>query len=647
MRKETSMLLEYEKVKERLAEFAISEQAQKRIRGLEPSMNKAVVETWLRETTEARMIADLTSSLPIHGLTGIEEMLDKPDKGLTLTPDEFEGISGFLKEGKRLKRFLADRNNMAPMVGSYGLSINELDELAEEIDRCIHGGRVSDRASAELSKIRKKIVILEDRIKNKLDGILRSPVNRSRLQESLVSTRQGRYVIPVKSEYRKHVRGQVLDTSASGATVFIEPGEISGAQDEVNLLKIGEEKEVYKILSDLSGMVETRRQELSVNVEAVAQIDFAFAKGKYSKAVDGRSVGVNTDNVVSIRGGRHPLLGGEAVPLDFNIGGHYRALVITGPNTGGKTVTLKTVGLMTLMVQSGLHVPVAEGSEFAVFNQVLADIGDGQSIEHSLSTFSSHVRNIINILGRADSRTMVILDELGAGTDPQEGTGLAIAVLERLYETGATLLSTTHYSEIKAFASRRAGFAVGCMEFDIETLRPLYRLQIGRAGESNALLIALRLGMNAKIIERAHEISYGERKEYMPMEPADIKAATDNTEEEKQAREIELGQKIEKARRQTEQKLKRDFKVGDCVFISSMDRTGIVYEEANSKGEVGVMVMKRKLKVNHKRLSLYIEAAELYPENYDLDIVFESKEDRKKRKIMSKRHVKDLTVVSE
>jgi len=639
------ILLEYDKVKERLAEFAVSDLGKKRIRELEPSINKAVIETWLAETTEARAIVDRSSSVPLHSLNGIEDIMGKLGKGMTLTPEELTRIRGLLGEGKRLKRFMKDKGYIAPMVSSYVLSFSDLDNLAEEIDRCIQGGRVDDKASPELGKIRKKIAVLEERIKNKLDSILKSPVYRSWLQDNLVSIRQGRYVIPVKSECRRHIRGQALDSSASGATVFIEPEEVCKAQDQLNLLRLQEEKEVHKILAALTGIVEACQHELSVNVETMVQIDYAFAKAKFSKAIGGTTVSINTENITHIKGGKHPLLSKAAVPLHFTIGSGYRALIITGPNTGGKTVALKTVGLLTLMVQSGLHVPVEDGSEFSVFWDILADIGDGQSIEQSLSTFSSHIRNIANIIQRAGIHTLVILDELGAGTDPQEGTGLAIAILEKIYETGATLLATTHLSEIKAFAAGQPGFAVGCMEFDIGTLQPLYSLRIGQAGDSNALLIALRLGMDSKLIERAHEITYHEYKEYRAVQTvATPRPEVSDEEKTETSCRIEFAQKYEKARRQTEQQAKQDFKVGDCVFISSMGRTGIVYEKANGKGEVGVMVMKRKFKVNQRRLSLYIDANKLYPENYDIDIVLESKENRKKRKIMSKRHVEGLTI---
>lgn len=645
MHKDSMVLLEFDKVRGMLTGFAVSDPGKRMIAKLEPSINRAVIESRQAETSEARAIVDQYSSIPLHSLTGIEAILEKPDKGLTLTPEELSQICGFLEEVKRLKRFMRDKGHLAPNISSYALSLAELDELAEEIRRSIRGGQVDDKASPDLEKIRKKAAVFADRIKNKVEDLLRSPACRPYLQESLVSIRQGRYVVPVKSECRRNVRGQILDTSASGATVYIEPLEVTRFQDELNLLRMQEEKEVYRVLSALTALVCQSRQQLSVNIEAMAQLDFTFAKGKFSRALGGAGVRVNTGNTIDIKEGRHPLLGSIAVPINITLGGQSRALVITGPNTGGKTVALKTVGLLTLMVQSGLHAPVEAGSQFAIFEDILVDIGDGQSIEQSLSTFSSHIRNIINILQRAGGRTLVILDELGAGTDPQEGTGLAVAVLERLFETGATLLATTHYSEIKTFAAKRPGFTLGCMEFDIETLQPLYRLHIGQAGESNALLIALRLGMDKGLIERAHEVTYHERKEYVTFQPPVPVREEPGEERPDQCRQPELGRKIEKARLQKNQQSQCPFKLGDSVFISSLGRTGIVYEEVNSRGEVGVMVMKQKLKVNQKRLSLYVEAEQLYPENYDLDIVLESKENRKKRKKMSKRHVPGLEII--
>lgn len=643
MNKETIKILEYNKILETLKGYALSEMTKERIEALEPMVDINVIEKQLRETTEARAIIDRSSSVPIHSLSGIKKIKEKLGKGSNLLPEELEAISALLREGKRLKIFMEDKAFEAPMVSTYAQSIYELTDLTEEIDRCIFRGRVEDKASGELCKLRKKIAVLEDRIKTKLDSVLRNPKYRDYLQDNLVSMRNGRYVIPVKSQYKHNLQGNVQDMSTSGSTVFIEPEQVKKAQDELNIVRIEEEKEVYKILSSLTVMVESCERELSINIETMANYDFIFAKAKFSKAIDGRTVELNTNKYICINNGRHPLLGRSAVPLDFNIGNDYRSLVITGPNTGGKTVVLKTVGLLTMMVQSGLHVSVGEGSKFAIFADVLADIGDGQSIEQSLSTFSSHIKNIISIINCSDPYTLVIIDEVGSGTDPAEGMGIATAVLEEIYRRGATLLATTHYSEIKEFAEDSEGFKNGCMEFDINTLKPLYRLKIGEPGESNALYIALRLGMDKSLIEKAHQITYKEFKKYDEYKPlAEAAEAKPDLQHEEMIKKLESVSKYETLAK--EQKKKGSFNIGDCVYISTMDRTGIVCELQNGKGEVGVMVMKKKFKINHKRLSLYIEGGELYPEDYDFDIVFESVENRKKNKIMNKRHVEGMEI---
>jgi MutS2 family protein len=642
----TINILEYNKIKDAVKGYAMSEIAKEMIEKLEPYVDINLIQRHLQETTEARAIADRSASVPLHSLTGIKNIKDKLGKGGNLSPEELETIAGLLREGKKLKRFMETKSDTAPTVSSYALSIYELEDIVEEIERCIFRGRVDDKASSELAKLRKKIAILEDRIKSKLENVLKNTKYRDYLQDSLVSMRNGRYVIPVKSQYKNNIDGNIHDMSTSGSTVFLEPAEVKKAQDELNILRIEEEREIYRILSTLTAMIEACERELSINIETMSYYDFLFAKAKYSKSIEGRAAELNNKNYICINNGRHPLLGKNAVPLNFTIGDDYRSLVITGPNTGGKTVVLKTVGLLTMMLQSGLHVPVEEGSEFAVFADILVDIGDGQSIEQSLSTFSSHIKNIISIINCSDAHTLVIMDEVGAGTDPGEGMGIATAVLEEIYKRGATMLATTHYSEIKGFADNTPGFKNGCMEFNINTLKPLYKLKIGKAGESNALFIALRLGMDKRLIERAHEITYKEVKEYTEYKPEAVDYSKSEDKAIIQHQEtLEKLKNVNKIKNISEkQKAKPKFNIGDCVYVSTMNRTGIVCELENNKGEVGVMVMKTKFKVNHKRLSLYIEGEELYPEDYDFDIVFESKDDRKKNKLMGKRHVDGLQI---
>lgn len=640
-------LLEYDKIKEILKSYATSDLGKEMVERLEPYVDINIIKKYMIETTEARAIIDITSSIPIHSLNGIKNVKQKLDKGSILSPEDLDTIGGLLKDAKKLKVFMNNKESAAPTISQYAKSIYELEDLRAEIERCILYGEVDDKASPHLAKTRKKIIILEDKIKSKLDSVLKNEKYKGYIQDAIVSQRNGRYVIPIKSEYKKNIDGDVHDRSSSGSTIFVEPAEVKKAQNELNICKIEEEKEVYIILSTLTNMVESYGRELTINIEAMAYYDFIFAKGKYSKAIDGRGVALNTRNYINIKQGKHPLIGSGAVPLDFAAGEAYRAVVITGPNTGGKTVALKTVGLLTMMAQSGLHVSVGAGSEFAVFIDILADIGDGQSIEQSLSTFSSHIKNIINILSCADKKTLVIIDEIGSGTDPGEGMGLAVSILEEVYNKGSVILATTHYSEIKDFAKNHEGFINGSMEFDINTLKPLYKLNVGIAGESNAFLIALRLGMDNKIIERAHEITYKNKKDYSEFKWE----AKEGVIQPREAIEIhqkqikKLAKAEEKSAMEEKLKLVPKFKLGDCVYVSFMDRTGIICEAENSKGEYGVMVMRKKLKINNKRLSLYISNEELYPESYDFDIVFENKENRKNKNALNKRHMEGIEVI--
>lgn len=650
MNQYTINTLEYNKIIEEIKPYAMTDGARQMLESLQPSHNIDIITSWMAETTEAAAMLAVNASVPLIAMEGIEAVLIKAEKEMVLTPEELNSCLNLMEGVKRIRKYMAGLQTIGPRVAAYALSMYELKDLEEEIRRCIVNNRVDDRASSELARIRRRILIVNDRIKQKLNEILRSPSYKGMLQDAVVSSRGGRFVVPVRRQDSKQFPGQVIDISSTGSTVFMEPNAINQLQSELNLLEIEENNEVYRILAGLSRQVGERRREMSINIEALINYDFIFTKAKYSRSMDMKPVALNRSNHIVIRQGRHPLLGQNAIPLDFRIGQDYRALVITGPNTGGKTVTLKTVGLLTLMVQSGLHVPVAEGSEFAVFSDILADIGDGQSIEQSLSTFSSHVKNIQMIIKTCSPSTLVIMDELGAGTDPAEGRGFAIAVLEEVFARGATIAATTHFGEIKEYALNTPGFENGCMAFDINTLRPLYKLQIGNWGDSNAFLIALRLGIDRSIIERAHEVTYGEKISYDGKYNNYVNSIVnkkDIQEGIKEQRRLEEYHQEKEKRERRQIYVKPDLKRGDRVFISTMDRTGIVCEEENGRGELVVMVMGKKYVINHKRLTLHLDREELYPENYDMDILFETKENRKKRKIMSKHHVEGLVIETE
>ena len=656
MNQTTLEILEYQAIIDMLEEFTVSKMGRDLVRALKPETDAAIIRNWLMETNESRALLDKGASVPLSSLSGIGKVMEKLGKVTALQPEDLTIIRNVLIGAGRIISYMKSRTELAPHVASYASSMYTLEDLASEIDRCIRDNRVDDRASPELARIRKRIALVETRIASKLESILRSPAWQDKLQDQVVSIRGGSYVIPVKREHRRSIEGTVVDTSSSGSTVFIEPEAIRLLKNELNLLRIEEEKEVFRLLSWLTGIAEGYRREIMINVQTMAYYDFLFAKAKLSNAMKAVCPEINEDRRIVIVKGRHPLIGDHAVPLDFRIGEDYQALIITGPDTGGKTVVLKTVGLFCLMAQSGLHVPADAGTSLPVFRDILADIGDGQSITQSLSTFSSHIRNIISIIRCAGPGTLVIIDELGTGTDPAEGMGLAIAVMEELKRKDSIILATTHYSEIKDFAGRTPGFENGCMLFDPDTLMPLYTLNIGIPGESNAFLISLRLGMDPEIISRAHEITYKEKKVYnAPSIPPDQGMDGDSGREasalvnadmieygERSARKAE--QRRESRKKAEKQRIESPFKVGDCVYVSSMNRTGIVCEPENARGEVGVLIMKKRFLISRKRLRPYIDGKDLYPDDYDMSIVLDSKENRKKRRIMSKRHVEGLTI---
>ena len=637
MNTHTFKVLEVQEIKERIAEFALTNEGKEKIYNLTPSTHLKQIEAWLDEVSEAVKILEKSSSVPVHGLGGMEQLLSKLNKGTALRPDQLSKLHDFLDCCGKMRRFMKDKEYYAPRVTSYVEVIEELPELAGEIIRCIRNGRVDDYATKELLKIRKQIAIHEERLKEKTMQLIRSNKYKTYLQENVVSQRDGRYVIPIKKEYRNKIKGTVLDTSASGSTLFIEPEEIALYQEQLTWLFADEDVEVQKVLSYLTGLVEEKEQQIVLAIETMVHYDFLFAKAKYSRSINGVKVRVNDEQEIKLIQAKHPLLGDKAVPLSLEMKDGQSALVITGPNTGGKTVSIKTVGLLTLMVQCGLHIPASEESNLSIFQRILVDIGDGQSITENLSTFSSRIVNIIEILKDTNDQTLVLLDELGSGTDPGEGMGLATAILEQLFNKGAMLLATTHYSEIKEFAEEHPGFINGSMEFDIETLSPTYRLNVGRGGESQAFAIALKLGIHSKIIERAHQVTYKEIKNYANKE-------TDIWKQKELEKQVIVNKYKNRKKIIIPEEKIPELIQGDNVKISPTNELGIVYSGPDPQGNYVIQVKGEKISVNHKRVKLYIAAKELYPDDYDFDIIFHSKENRKKGKILSKRHDDEIII---
>ena len=631
--------LEFNKVLTILEEHALSDKVRLRIRKLEPFLSEGEVNRHLNETTEAKLIIEHYGNPPLSVMDDLEKSLSMLGKGIFLMPEQLGKIAQFLTACRRLKAYLKKAESTSTSVASYGNSIYALSEVEDEINQTVRGGQIDDKASPLLADIRKKIANAGDQVRSKLDSLLRN--NKIWYSESFVSERNGHYTLPVKREYKNQVSGTVIDVSQSGSTYFIEPSSASKLREEIGILLIEEENEIRRILYTLTALVEEHLPFININTEAMESLDFIFAKAKLSISMKAIPLPVSTDRKIVIKSGRHPLLKAETVvPLDFQIGGGTKGVVITGPNTGGKTVALKTIGLLSLMAQSGLHVP-AEAGCFTMNNYVLCDIGDGQSIAENLSTFSSHMTNIIEIIKLADDQSLVLLDELGSGTDPAEGMGLAIAILEELSGMNCLFIATTHYPEIKDYAKSAPGLINAKMAFDRQSLLPLYRLEIGEAGESCALYIARRLGLPQRMIERAGIAAYGSKAiTHSGIHEASFSSSQDIRQNSQALRRI----KPQEVKRVHENPRCMKFNIGDSVLIYPQKMIGIVYQKANEKGEIGVQMKNNKLLINHKRLKLHVSASELYPENYDFSIVFDTVEDRKARHDMARMHDPQLKI---
>ncbi|MCD8501883.1 MAG: endonuclease MutS2 [Bacillaceae bacterium] len=607
-----------------------------------PSNNKKQIDRMLQEVEEAAKIVKITSSVPIHSLDEVQSSLVQAEKGLCLKPDQLTKVLTFLEHCKKLKRFMRDKEAVAPIITSYALSIENLQTLEDELTRSLKHGQIDDYATPELAKIRRHLRQKQAEVKEKAEEMVRSKKFATFLQEKHVIEKNGHYALPIKKEFKNKVAGQVIDVSASGATVFIMPNNVADLQGEVDLLKLSEENEVQQILYTLTGLVLEKGQEMTVAMDTMHHYDVIFAKAKFGIRMKGVIPVLNEEYIVDLKKARHPLLGEMAVPLSIRLGMDDRALVITGPNTGGKTVTLKTVGLLTMMAQTGFMIPAEEGSNLHLFTRIYADMGDGQSIDENLSTFSSRLKNIIHILEETNDNTLVLLDELGSGTDPKEGMALAQIIMEQLVEKGATLLATTHYSELKNLAQTKKGFINGSMEFDLDTLKPTYRLLLGETGNSQAFHIAVKLGMHPILVEKARRLTGAEVGE----EQAKFFSEKESYGQsyQKQIAVNKYGRAVPTTKRSTAIPM---FDQGDNVKVSPTGETGIVYKGPDERGNYIVQVKGEKQSINHKRLSLYIRAKVLYPEDYDFDIVFKSKEYRKKKHLMERKFVEGLSINEE
>jgi DNA mismatch repair protein MutS2 len=514
--------LELPAILSRLAAYASFSAGKALARALTPSADLEEVCRRQRETDQARRLLDVKSDLTLGGAHDLIPFVENALRGARLLPPDLMDVRDTLRRAHILRRSLLKSEEQFPLIAAYAYQLQSCPDLIDEIERCIsERGEVLDRASPELSRIRAELGVAHDRLMDKLNRILADPQYASHLQEAYITQRDGRFVIPVKSDAKGRLPGLVHDQSASGATSFVEPLATVELNNRYRELQLAEEREVERILLVLSGLVADSAEAIQCTVEALAQLDLIFARAKYAESTRStmpemvpfapqqqgkrsRVTEAHPGSEIDLRQARHPLIDSRlVVPIDVHLGDDYFIVVITGPNTGGKTVSLKTVGLLALMAQCGLHLPVAEGSRLTVFEHICADIGDEQSIEQSLSTFSSHMSHIIHILETVNDRSLVLLDELGAGTDPIEGAALAQSLLTHLRQRRITTLATTHYAELKMYAHETSFVTNAHVEFDVETLSPTYRLHIGLPGHSNAFAIAERLGLPGPIVRRA------------------------------------------------------------------------------------------------------------------------------------------------
>lgn len=622
--------IEFDRVKEIWAELAITDWAKERISEATLYFSENELKKQLRDTTDARFMLEKLGIPPLQNMTEIKEALLIAKKGDCLTPYQLERVEKALVVIKRLKDYLERGKMYQNSLAYYDENLNELSELGKEIAVKIRNGAVDDYASKDLEHIRKQIVKCEENMKQKAEQILRA--NKECMSDNYCTFRNGRICLPVKRDYKFRISGSVIDKSSTGSTLFIEPSGVAKYYDELQLLKMSEENEVYNILYTLSSFVLESEPILQADLEMVEKLDFIFSKGKLSLDMEATEPKINTERHIKLIEARHPLMDKDvAVPLQFEVDENVRGIIITGPNTGGKTVAIKTVMLNCIMAQCGLHV-TCKYADICMNSSYLCDIGDGQNLSENLSTFSAHITNVLEVLREANRDSFVIMDELGSGTDPTEGMGIAIAILEELRKSGAIFLVTTHYPEVKEYANKAEDIVNARMAFDKETLRPTYQMIIGEAGESCAFYIADRLGMPGEMLKVAIRAAYGEEavKLYNFQN-------TGNNISKKSATKITKAKKAK-----NNNALTTKYRIGDSVMVYPEKKIGIVCVPINEKGVLRVQLPNKKIWINHKRVKLHVAATELYPDDYDFSIIFETVENRKKRHDMQRKYTDDV-----
>ena len=648
-------LLEFNKIKELWADYALTEAAKVKISEIKPVLSEAELSVLQRETSQGKRMIELLGNPPLASIQGLAEIVDISGKGDCLSVEQLLSVQLFLTMVQRLKKYLCGGKQYEISLAWYEENLELLEELRESIYVQIVNEQVADNASKLLKSLRMEIAQTESRMREKADAVMRT--HKDCMSDSFSTFRNGRICVPVKKDCKFKISGTVIDKSSTGATLFVEPVACGEYYAMLQSLRIDEENEVRRILYELTAEVDFHGAEIKENIRYIEKLDYIFSKGKLSLLYDGTEPVITTEREIILKDARHPLMKKEiCVPLQFQIGNGTTGIVITGPNTGGKTVALKTVALNCMLAQCGLHVSCKEAT-VCMNSNYLCDIGDGQNLSENLSTFSAHITNVLDILKRVNDQSLVLMDELGSGTDPLEGMGIAVAILEELKKSGALFLVTTHYPEVKVYAEQTEGIVNARMTFDKENLKPTYQMVIGEAGESCAFHIAKRLGMPAGMLKRAEAAAYGGKRretregastqgysEYDSEEDNLANAAGNggkgHNEDELQK---EFSPRIVKKKKPAVKRAKtREFRIGDSVMIYPDKKIGIVCQPENEKGVLQVQMPNKKIWINHKRVKLHVAAEELYPEDYDFSILFDSVETRKMRHDMERKHMEGV-----
>ncbi len=652
---ETEKIIEFDKIKEKWAEHALTAWAKQQIAEAVPFLSETELRKNMRDTSEGRQMLDKCGTPPLVTLEGAEEILHAAEIGDCLTPEQLERAADMMTAVSRLKDYLNRCKQYRISAAYYEENLQPQTKLREEIRTQIRGARIEDRATKELFSLRMDITRTEDKMKEKAESVLRS--NKEAMSDHFCTLRNGRICVPVKKEYKFRISGSVIDKSSTGNTLFIEPADVGHLFEELQILKIGEENEERRILYTLTARIADCAHGMRENLRTIEKLDFIFSKGKLSQELDGVEPQINTERRIVLKDGRHPLMEKvRCIPLQFEIGGGMRGIVITGPNTGGKTIAIKTVALCCMMAQCGLHVTCRE-ADICMNSNYLCDIGDGQNLSENLSTFSAHITNVLHILHNVGRDSLVIMDELGSGTDPTEGMGIAVAILEELRKSGCLFLATTHYPEVKQYAEEQEGIVNAKMTFDRDTLQPLYQMVIGEAGESCAFYIAARLGMPRQMLRTAEQAAYAENvSKGNETDKAKWKQAGFSgvpaqrfsfLEQSKTAVQKQNGNapKIRKSGSAAQKKsLTEKFQLGDSVMVYPEQKIGIVCAKVNEKGVLRVQLPNKKIWINHKRVKLHVAAEKLYPEDYDFSIIFDTVENRKLRHQMERKLVEGRAI---